>query len=39
MKHFNEIEVNELKGFMSREQITLTPEESFVHPSFGCTRK
>lgn len=39
MKHFNEIEVNELKGFMSRDQITLTPEDSFAHPSFGCTRK
>lgn len=30
---------NELKGFMSSDQITHTPEESSAHPSFGCTRK
>lgn len=39
MNHFNDIEVNELKGFMSSDQITHTPEESSAHPSFGCTRK
>ena len=39
LEHFNDIEVSEMKGFMSHDQITLTPEDSFGHPSFGCTRK
>ena len=45
MGHFNAVEVHELKGFTSKEQITLRQELSASdmdwyasHPSFGCTR-
>lgn len=45
LEHFNEIEVHELKGFISNNQITLSQDSSVAdqewyatHPSFGCTR-
>lgn len=45
LEHFNSVEVHELRGFASSEQVTLrqdllaSDQEWYAaHPSFGCTR-